>query len=205
MSDRPRDDRKRESAEDAQNKNQPGSNIPFGNIPSNDKNGGGNGSPAGGTTDNPAHSPVNTDGGTKFTGEAPGADIKKTVANVLGEIVWIMSQSDLHKTFFISDLEWLVMTPILLKQFRLFYSSDRPIGVALWARVDEEVEARLSAGNAKMKPQDWKSGDRLWVVEVMAPFGGHDEMLKDLKLKLFPNETFKYLGRKDGKPAVMEL
>jgi len=50
---------------------------------------------------------------------------------VLGEIVWLMSQSSLHKQFFISDLEWFVMTPVLLQQFRTYYATDKPVGVVL--------------------------------------------------------------------------
>ena len=68
---------------------------------------------------------------------------------MLGEIVWLMSQSPLHKQFFISDLEWLVMTPVLLQQFRLFYDQGKPIGVAFWATVSEEVEQRLAAGTQR--------------------------------------------------------
>lgn len=44
---------------------------------------------------------------------------------------------------FISDLEWFVMPPILLRQFRLFYAQDRPIGVLLLGHLNEEVEAGL--------------------------------------------------------------
>ena len=62
---------------------------------------------------------------------------------MLGEIVWLMSQSPIHKQFYISDLEWFVMTPVLLQQFRIFYASDRPVGVLLWAFASDEVEARL--------------------------------------------------------------
>jgi cytolysin-activating lysine-acyltransferase len=53
------------------------------------------------------------------------------------------------------------MTPILLQQFRLFYDPTRPIGVVLWASVNEEVEERLIGGATRMRPQDWKCGDRL--------------------------------------------
>lgn len=44
---------------------------------------------------------------------------------MLGEIVWLMSQSSLHKQFFVSDLEWFVMTPVLLQQFRTYYATDK--------------------------------------------------------------------------------
>jgi cytolysin-activating lysine-acyltransferase len=45
-----------------------------------------------------------------------------------------------------------------------------------------------------MRPQGWKSGDRLWMVEVIAPFGGADEMVKDLKAKVFPGREMKVLA-----------
>ena len=97
------------------------------------------------------------------------------------------------------------MTPVILQQFRMYYQNapapepggqlaagespgakqERPIGVVLWARVSEEVEQMLERGTTRMRPQDWKSGDRLWVVEVIAPFGGHDAMVADLKAKVF--------------------
>jgi cytolysin-activating lysine-acyltransferase len=120
-----------------------------------------------------------------------------------------MSQSPVHKQFFISDLEWLVMTPVILQQFRMYYQNaapaeggQRPIGVVLWARVSAEVETMLERGTTKMRPQDWKSGDRLWVVEVIAPFGGHDAMVADLKAKVFPTEPIKMVAMVEGRKEV---
>jgi cytolysin-activating lysine-acyltransferase len=94
------------------------------------------------------------------------------VAAVLGEIVWLMSQSPEHKQYLIADLEWLVMPPVLLRQFRLFYHEGRPAAVVLWARVSEEAEARLQAGAPTLRPADWRSGERFRVVRTIAPFGG---------------------------------
>ena len=116
--------------------------------------------------------------------------------------MWLFSQSPKHKNFFVSDLEWLVMTPIMLRQFRVFYAPDRPIGVALWGYVNEAVEERLKTGQARMAPADWKSGETLWLVDIVAPFGGHDAMIKDLKEKVFPERELKYLGLDDGEVVV---
>ena len=129
-----------------------------------------------------------------------------TVSAVLGEIVWLMSQSPLHKQFFISDLEWFVMTPILHQQFRLFYAKNKPVGVVLWAFVDDEVAKRLSEGTSKLRPQDWKSGDQLWVVESIAPFGGPEAMIKNLKDQVFADKELRYLTMSaDGKKEVKVL
>lgn len=138
---------------------------------------------------------------TIFSAPAPAGGAK-TISAILGEIVWLMSQSALHKQFFISDLEWFVMTPVLLQQFRLFYAKDRPIGVVFWGFVSAEVEERLKAGTTKLRPQDWKSGDRLWVVEAVAPFGGAEEMVKDLKAKVFKEREIKFRAVEDGKGIV---
>ncbi len=94
------------------------------------------------------------------------------------------------------------MTPVLMQQFRLYYDQQKPIGpvahatksMVLWARVSAEVEAMLAAGTTKLRPQDWRSGDRLWVVEVIAPFGGAEEMVRDLKAKVFPERELKYVA-----------
>ncbi len=163
-----------------------------GQPPNGDGPGGGSGGPGNGGPGGPGKS-------GPFSHEPPEGHAK-TMSAVLGEIVWLMSQSPLHKQFFISDLEWFVMTPALLQQFRTFYATDRPIGVVLWASVSEEVEERLMAGTTKLRPQDWKSGDKLWVVEVIAPFGGAEEMVKDLKEKVFPTKPVHFLAvNKDGK------
>ncbi|MGO4287613.1 toxin-activating lysine-acyltransferase, partial [Bosea sp. TAB14] len=100
----------------------------------------------------------------------PGSD--KTIAAILGEIVWLMSQSAEFKQYLISDLEWLVMPPILLRQFRLFYTEGRPTAVVLFARASDEIVARLEAGAPTLRPQDWKCGEIIKIVKVIAPFGG---------------------------------
>jgi hypothetical protein len=55
------------------------------------------------------------------------ASPSKTVAQVLGEIAWLMTQSPRHKAVRLSDLEWL-MPAILLRQLRIFYSGEQPVG-----------------------------------------------------------------------------
>ncbi len=130
--------------------------------------------------------------GTVFDQPAPAGAGKK-MSEVLGEIVWLMSQSPLHKQFFISDLEWLddagaaaavppVLRPVKADRRRLLGHGRR--GGRATARRRHHAPAR---------PQDWKSGDRLWVVEVIAPFGGAEAMVQDLKAKVFPQREMKFL------------
>jgi cytolysin-activating lysine-acyltransferase len=105
----------------------------------------------------------------------------KTVAQVLGEIAWLMTQSPRHKAIPLGDLEWLVMPAILLRQFRIFYQGDRPVGVAVWALVDETVAKRIDAGDKRLTAVEWKSGTNMRIIDIVAPFGGEAEMRTQIR------------------------
>jgi cytolysin-activating lysine-acyltransferase len=94
----------------------------------------------------------------------------KTVAQVLGEITWLMTQSPRHKAIRLSDLEWLLMPAILLRQFRIFYKGEQPVGVALWALADELVARRIDAGDKRLAAVEWKSGSNMRIIDIVAPF-----------------------------------
>jgi cytolysin-activating lysine-acyltransferase len=100
----------------------------------------------------------------------------KTVAQVLGEIAWLMTQSPRHKSIPLGDLEWLLMPAILLRQFRIFYKGEQPVGVALWALVDDLVAKRIDANDTRLTAVEWKSGSNMRIVDIVAPFGGEAEM-----------------------------
>jgi cytolysin-activating lysine-acyltransferase len=152
--------------------------------------------------------------------QAPAAT--PTVSAVFGEIAWLMTQSTVHKSMFLSDLEWprragaesnQVMPPLMLGQFRLFHGPDplkagnqRPIGCIFWALAVPEVAERLATGITRMRPTDWRPaglagvGDTaahnteavVWIVDCLAPFGGTDQMIQDFKDKVFPGRDVKW-------------
>ncbi len=51
---------------------------------------------------------------------------RKTVAEVLGEIVWILSRSPSHRHLTVADIEKQVMHKIAFGQFKLFYNNSIP-------------------------------------------------------------------------------
>lgn len=42
------------------------------------------------------------------------------------------------------------------------------------------IGARFEPTGGRLKPDEWQKGNRCWLVEVVAPFGGLDAMLEDL-------------------------
>ncbi len=111
---------------------------------------------------------------------------------MLGEIVWLMTQSPAHKQLFIADLEWFCMPAILLEQFRVFYGPQAPAAVALWASVSDETQVRLISGGSKLRADEWKNGNNLWLLELVAPFGAVDEIMADLKSTVFAGKSFRF-------------
>ncbi|TAN58208.1 MAG: toxin-activating lysine-acyltransferase [Rhodospirillales bacterium] len=127
-------------------------------------------------------------------------------AEILGDAVWLMSQSPTHKHLFVADLEWLVMPPVMLRQFRLVRGKDKPQSFVTWANLNEEAEQRLMAGHTRLKPSDWNSGERAWIVDLVAPFGGQEAVLKEMKQRLFAELPLRLLQPgKDGKPVAGEV
>ena len=134
---------------------------------------------------------------------------EKTVATVLGEVVWLLTQSPAHRYLSLGDLEWMLMPPVLLGQYKIFRSEDQVVGVALWAYLNEEAEQRLKA-TGRLAPQDWgngasismqdgivpNEGGNLWLIELLAPFNNAEnnhqqQMLADLMVKNFKGQEFR--------------
>jgi cytolysin-activating lysine-acyltransferase len=122
---------------------------------------------------------------------------------VFGQVVWLMMNMPQYRHVFLTDLEWMVLPPILLNQHRLFRAGNHVVAFAAWAYLSETAEARLQEPNPRLAPADWKSGDRLWLVDLHAPFGHQEMALKELRETAFKGKTFKMHRRTpDGKKTV---
>jgi cytolysin-activating lysine-acyltransferase len=153
---------------------------------------------------------------TQSASEAPPAAAKATIAHMLGEVSWVLSQSRYHKHFSLGDLEWMVMPPILANQFRVFRDDKMPVGFAIWAHVSEDVETRLreqveQGAGARLKPEDWKSGDRLWLIELVSLDAENETltkaMLADLAANALAGKRFKFFAADSttGRRTVREI
>ena len=121
-------------------------------------------------------------------------------AALLGEIVWLLGRSDAHKHIFLTELDWMVMPPIPLRQFRIWRQNNQPVAYASWAFLSDEASQRFTDGAAagrvgRLAPGEWKSGEQLWLIDFIAPFGGGDAMIKELRETVFPGQTVKTIQR----------
>ena len=138
---------------------------------------------------------------------APAATTRPDQASLLGQVAWLMMQSPVHRHLFLADLEYRVAPPLMLQQFRLYRRDNVPVAFVSWALLTEEVEKRVQSGAWRLQRADWRAGDRLWVVDLVAPHGGLDAVLKDLRENVFPDCVFKIVRMpvNSGAPTVEEV
>ena len=110
-----------------------------------------------------------------------------------GPVIMLYLQSAHRRFQFISDLEWLLIPPLMSRQCKLFMKKSYPFAYVSWAFLNEEAENRLVLNGGKLRPQDWKCGGRLWLMDIVAPFGGADRVLADIQENEFPGRTIRLL------------
>ncbi len=130
-----------------------------------------------------------------------------TLGQVAAEMLWLMTRTPSHRHFFIADAEWLIFPPIARAQFRMYREENgSPAGCVLWASLSDEVQARVEAGATRLAPNDWQSGDNLWIIDVIAPNGKAGAMVEDMRNTVFKGKAFKFHATgQDGKRSVQTV
>lgn len=105
---------------------------------------------------------------------------------ILGPALWLYARDPVKKFLFIGDTDWAVLPPIVLDQCRLYAKDGLPYAFFTWALVDDEIDARLRSHQPRIAPHEWKSGEHIWIIDAIAPFGQLEETLKELRETLFP-------------------
>jgi cytolysin-activating lysine-acyltransferase len=176
-------------------------------------------------------SPSPTTQGAAIQGAAQDGGGPRTVAEAIGQIVWLLSQSAVHRELKIKALDWSFMPAVVAEQFRIFRFGPTPglsdadpasfapfgltregletlpLGVAIWANLSEAAEAKLEAGE-HLAAEDWTSGERTWLVELISPFATVENKLSQIMLLDLINGPFKgrvfHLHRTDPQTGKRE-
>ncbi len=112
----------------------------------------------------------------------------------LGPILALYLQSPHRRYQFISDIEWLVLPPLVRNQCKLYTKKEYPVSFVSWAFINKEVEQRAVLNGGKLRSEDWKSGERICLVDIIAPFGGVDMMLRDIQRNIFPGKEIHFFA-----------
>lgn len=136
------------------------------------------------------------------------AELAKEQANkvltklpMLGPVAWLMMQQGATRHNFLSDLEWRVLPPMVLDQAKLYMKDNMPIAFISWAKLSPDAAERFRQPPHRLGPADWKSGDQVWIVDMVAPFGSAADILKEMRENVFPTATLHQLAPMPDGPA----
>ena len=140
-----------------------------------------------------------------------------TLRNALAftQVIGVLMRSPHYRRYTLSDLEWLVIPPLLAGQFRIGeVKPDKsqgamPVAVVLWAFVSDEVDKRLmetEEASFQLKPEEWKSGDIPWLVHAAGETRFVRHVVDELTKTTLKGRQIKVLARdQDGKSKVHVL
>ena len=154
---------------------------------------------------------------------------QSSFAEAFAQIVAVLMRDPNFRSLTLSDLEWLVLPPVMVGQFGLAHAPMQrpvakaeksgetqqnraalvPVAVALWARVSDSLDKTLSdelRNQPKLRPADWVSGDNLWLITVAGDRRALPKFLDQLTGKDFKGKQIKMRVRgPDGKVIVKTL
>lgn len=139
----------------------------------------------------------------------------KMTAASFGEMVSLLMRSTHYKHYSLAELEWLLLPPLMHNQFLVVEARSKengasvPVGLALWASVSEDTNKRLSENldqPIKLRPDEWKSGDNHWIIDVIGDEKIIQALHDKLKNEVFVGKTCKLRSVDDqGKRIIKEL
>jgi cytolysin-activating lysine-acyltransferase len=123
-------------------------------------------------------------------------------AEVLGSLVWLWQYVSSLKNAPLSYFMSRTVPFLHHRQFAVFIENDRVIGYVSWAYLDEATEYKYIQNQGQpLALSEWKSGDRLWIIDWFTPFG-HSKEIKDAVVQqLFPLSCMRSLyhrGKEKG-------
>ncbi|PHM38645.1 hemolysin-activating lysine-acyltransferase HlyC [Xenorhabdus mauleonii] len=128
---------------------------------------------------------------------------------MLGAATWLWMQSPLHQNAPLIALSTLLLPVIKAEQYVLVAHNGQPVFYLSYAFFDEENEHRYLTqdDNARLY-QQVNSGNRLWFLEWMTPFGHSRDMANLLRREIFPYHCYRALyhkGSERGGARVLQF
>lgn len=125
--------------------------------------------------------------GPKLDLVAPGMTARHwNEAEVLGATVWLWMHSPAHRDLPVHKVPGLLLPAIERRQFVLGSQAGKPLFYMSWAKFDAQAEQRYIQNQFTVAADDdWNSGNRLWIVDWIAPFGHTPTLARIVRRRLF--------------------
>ena len=92
---------------------------------------------------------------------------------MMRDVLELMLQSEMHRDWYLHDLERLVLPAMEEDKLLVMYDDARPTGLFSYAFLTREQEAGYRDGSKKLVPEIWSNGPKdgsLYVIDFIAPY-----------------------------------
>ena len=106
-------------------------------------------------------------------------EMRQFVRAGMAQVMPLVALSKRYKHLTMADMEWLVIAPLLQNQIAIAHHRDKTgevgaAGMVIWAKVTEDTETKIKEQITsgvfpiRLKADEWRGGDRVWVLDVIA-------------------------------------
>jgi cytolysin-activating lysine-acyltransferase len=123
---------------------------------------------------------------------------------LLGPALWLFARDQHLRFTFVADMDWRLMPPLVLDQCKLYSRAELPWAFTTWAFVSDAVDQRLRSSSPIIAPHEWQSGDKPWLIDVIAPFGDADQVAEEAAALVSPGKLVNAWIRNANGQAVLK-
>ena len=108
------------------------------------------------------------------------------IQHMIGGVILLSQYSPLHRRYVMTEWQQRIMPAFELNQFCYYEDAQkRPVAFCNWAFLSEQNRDELLSGEREIEQQDWRSGQHIFIPEMIAPFGHGREVVQDLRRRVF--------------------
>ncbi len=151
--------------------------------------------------------------------------LRTRLHGVFAQVTMAMMSTPRYRHHTLAELQHLALEPMIRDRIAVASPPQKegepeplPAGIAIWAKVSEEVDAKIreqiraGAFPVRLKGEDWDSGEIAWLLDVIAPtkeqaaavvrnFG---QVVKEGKLFVHPGVT-RLITRDPAEPNAINI
>jgi hemolysin-activating ACP:hemolysin acyltransferase len=128
---------------------------------------------------------------------------------MIGAAITLMLRSEMHRDWYLHDLERLVIPAMLNDKMMIMYDGSRPTGLFTYAFLPKDVRESYKSGSKKLQANIWSNGPNdgiLYVIDFIAPYGNAlklgrfvQKSLTERYLETYPHDGAYFIRQAQGK------
>jgi hemolysin-activating ACP:hemolysin acyltransferase len=125
----------------------------------------------------------------------------------IGMMLDICATSGSYLNWTLAEINQYFVPPVNIDQYAIFASEGRLVGFVTWAFLSDHHSRLLKEQYIEPDGNDWRSGDQLWIMDVVAKPGYIGEIARHIQKEIFrgSSDKFAYAIRRNTDASVRKV